>query len=211
MNSVNKGDLLYLDTNFYIAYFFGEKNDLGHTIPRVVENDKRQFQVAQEYFNGTTRIFFSYLVALEINSVIRAILSNRQGTTIEFLNDKTARLFQQIMNSILSDGETNFIIEDSSREGTYNNNELFQKASQINTNVRGNFRTYDNCNKCNRPMQQRIHKCVGVMDIIHAVNAKANRCNKFITFDKQFSELVNNSELNPLEIEIVNANKQMFR
>ncbi|MDR4490239.1 MAG: hypothetical protein R2685_04980 [Candidatus Nitrosocosmicus sp.] len=204
MSNYNEGDLLYLDTNFYISYYLGENNDLGHKVVRLIENEKRQFAVAKRYFNTSQRIFFSYLIAMEIFSVVRATLSN-SIMNVDDLNKRTTELFHCIMGGILKDGNNNFVIENNNGNEQYKNINIFLKASAINNTVKGKFKQYNNCNKCNSQVSQRVHKCVGVMDIIHAVNAKMSNCNKFVTFDKHYGEIANTPELKPLKIEVVNS------
>lgn len=81
---------------------------------------------------------------------------------------------------------------------------MLSQALEILADLKGRIRMYSECNRCggtrNGERFISVHKCAGTADIIHLLLAKAMKCHSFITFDKGFLELVNDSRIKPLRI-----------
>ena len=55
---------------------------------------------------------------------------------------------------------------------------------------------------CDAPYKSSKHKQILAADILHALLARDTACDSLITFDKEFSALVGNQYINPMQIQV---------
>ncbi len=195
-------NVLYLDTNVFIAFYFGENNSLRHSDVGTINNEKSQFRRSKSYFNSYDQIFVPTLLAIEIFSTIRKILSRSPSIrTEQQLNNESKILFQNIIKDVSE--QENFRFDQKSNANQINLNSVVRKSYDIISFIQGILKQNKFCNTCHtKGIQQQIHKCLDLMDIMHVLMAKSYGCKKFITFDKGFNEIINHEEIKPIIIEI---------
>jgi predicted nucleic acid-binding protein len=198
----NEDNILYLDTNVYIAYYFGRNNTLRHNDRDTINNEISQFHRSNSYFTPSNQIFVPTLLAIEIFSTIRKILSRSPSiNNKDILNEESKKLFQNIIKDIGQ--QRNFLFDQKTNTNQINMNSVVRKSYDIISTIKGNLKKNNFCNTCRtRRIQQQVHKCLDMMDIMHILMAKSYGCKKFITFDKGFIEIMNHKEIEPVIIEI---------
>lgn len=192
-------DRVYFDTNLYLAYFFGENNSLQHNSYYKITNELKQFQKSKMYFETYSKTFFSNLLAIEIFSSIRKILSkNSIYTKVNELNIKSNELFKQIIGRVSR--QQNFIFEQNPNN-SISFNKIIIESNKIISSVKGTFKHLNHCNTCGKYAHHEEYKCLDIMDIMHVVIAKEVGCKKFITFDQYFNEIKYYDEIKPVIVE----------
>jgi predicted nucleic acid-binding protein len=198
----NDDNILYLDTNVYIGYYFGEHNTLRHNDKGTIDNEKDQFHRSKTYFNSSNQIFVPTILMIETFSTIRKILSRSLSIiTTDKLNKESKELFKKIIIDVSE--QKNFKFDQKTDTNQINLNSIVRKSYDIISFIQGNLKQTRFCNTCHRGgTQQQIHKCLDMMDIMHVLMAKSYGCKKFVTFDKGFIEIMYHKEIKPVIIEI---------
>lgn len=191
----------YIDTSVYLAYVLGE------------DKDPKKYPLAKEFFEGlkdrNEQGVLSYLTLMETLSVVRAIKS-KEFSKLRAINSETKRV-----ESVIKGAKKDFdeLIALTLRvpclkfmpKTDLDINNLLGSALSIMECMNGNVRFFHRCNNCNTKRDKEFysgHKCVGTVDIIHALIAKQCKCNKLVTFDQPFQELSNHEKILPLYIDV---------
>lgn len=205
---MNQPELAYIDSSVFLTYIAGPTEE------------PREYPLAKAFFKEIAshkRIgVLSYLTIMEILDVLRKWKGGEfdsitaletDGQRLTYVIDGAMKLYQKVILETLATPEFRLIETDG-----IDTSLMLRTAFEIMTDVKGVVRLYDNCKKCGYTRNGEnfisVHKCVGTVDIIHALLAKAMKCNSFVTFDKGFIDLVNDQRLKPLSIEILRPPRQ---
>lgn len=198
----NDEEIHYLDTNLYLAYFFGEKNNLQHIDQQKIDNELKQFRLSESFFDSNKNIFFPNILGTEIYSSIRSTLSkNPLYQNENKLNEESTKLFQVIISDIIH--QKNFKFEQSFEKNEANLNQIMKDSAKIIMSIKGVFKPLNHCNICGSYGKQNVYKILNIVDIMHILFAREFRCKKFITFDQYFREIEQYADIKPVEIQIM--------
>lgn len=199
--------ITYIDSSVLIAYIYEpQADDEYHT---------KQHESAKRFFDeikaGRQLGILSDLALMEVLGVFRKdrtkeleelkkMPSWKQQLT--FIVEGAKNVYEGLMTEMLKIPQVKFM-----RPLTADVTELLSSASDILYDMRGRVKFYDSCDKCctRKEGEQFVctHKCVGAMDVLHAVIANELNCTKLATFDKGFHELKSEYRLHPLEIDVL--------
>jgi predicted nucleic acid-binding protein len=191
--------LVYIDSNIFISYVLGPKKE------------SKQFALADQIFKGIAsnryRGMLSYLVTSEILEVFRSIKAREFAhlLSLESDEDRTRyvidganELYQIVIGQTIQIPEIQWM---PTLQIDMTN--LLSSANEILARVRGSVMSNNSCKKCGTSSPDDFfsgHKCVGTVDVVHALLAKSLKCNQIATFDKGFKELKGDALLKGLEI-----------
>jgi predicted nucleic acid-binding protein len=190
---------MYIDSNIFISYILGPKKE------------PKQFSLAEQFFKGIAgdkyRGMLSYLVTSEILEVFRSMKAREFALLLSlesdddrtrYVIDEANALYQLVISQTLQIPEIRWM-----PSLQIDMTDLLSSANEILARVRGFVRSNSKCGKCGTSSQDDFfsgHKCVGAVDVIHALVAKALKCDQIATFDKGFKELTGEPALKGLKI-----------
>lgn len=174
-------NLIYVDTNVYVALFLGQDNDLAHSDITSKSRDKRDYEKAVKIMtnlNGN-KIVISNLIYIEILSMLRKILYRNLDNDQE---NEVNKKYNKIVSGIIK--SSNFKL--ATKNTTFCN--ILSSSIAILQKTRGQIFTYSYCKMCNTKHNTpfKSYKSININDIFHLLLAKENNCEKFITFDTSY-------------------------
>lgn|GEM_PF-5546279 len=208
---MNQPSLVYIDANVFLSYMAGQ------------DADPQQYPFAKAFFtglpSGKQAGVFSLLSGLEILDVLRKwkgwefeTLSrmSTQEDHIKHVIEGARERYAEIITEMLAVPEIRFM-----QPLHLDITQLLHDALEILSDVKGSVRFYDSCKICGRQNNGQkflsVHKCVGMQDVIHVLLAKAMKCDAFVTFDRGFLELLNETRIRPVRIEVLRPPKSSIR
>jgi predicted nucleic acid-binding protein len=190
-----------------LAYILGEK-------------DPEKYVLAKDFLEGLApkgqQAILSNLALMEILAVLRSNKS-KEFKTLNSINGWDRRLTYVIdgantmYNELIEICLKLQVIRFMPMAVNIDISQLLLSALQILSAMRGRVQFQYFCSGCGRKKGEYFlsaHKCVGTVDIIHALLAKELKCNKLVTFDRGFEELITESRIQPLDIKVMKPPKR---
>jgi predicted nucleic acid-binding protein len=174
---------------------------------------------AVEFFEATAKgegiAVISDLVLMEVLNVLRkqhtkpsnikALSGLNNSARTSFVIDNAKVVYNELLTDMLKSPRYFKFMNPLTLDIT----SLLSTASDILYKVKGDIRFFHDCKNCcsKREKTQEplvcVHKCVGATDIMHALIANEYECDRLVTFDKGFGEIVGYPEFYPLKIEVL--------
>jgi len=198
------GDLTitYVDTNVFLAYTIGK------------DKEQKKYPLAKDFLEGlesrNEEAVISFLTLTEILSVIRKDRSREfetltsLGTEQERCNhiiDGAKTIYYQLLSVMLKIPNIKFMPKKD-----LDINLLFSSAFTMLESTRGKVDFHHFCKNCGNEKNDKFFsglKCVGAVDLIHLLIAKELSCDKLVTFDQGFTELINHEKILPMTIDVL--------
>lgn len=189
----------YLDANVLVSYQVGRDKEPGH------------YPLAEEVFKniitGKYSGIISLLTVMETINVFRRIKTEElkqltitePAEQIEYVKNESNFLYNDLTRKLLESHKT--IKFEDCRGIAFSN--FLPTCLEIAQQYHGKVKTYNNCRQCKSNVTHNVHKAIGPLDILHIFLALALGCKYFITFDKGFLDIVNDSRMKNLEIKVM--------
>lgn len=186
-------NLIYVDTNVYVALFLGQNNDLARSDDTSRSRDERDHARAVKIMTNLNghKIVISNLIYIEILSMLKKILYQNLDDDYE---NHVHQKYMKIISGITASTDFKLATKDSQFST------ILSDSIPILQKTRGEMRSYHYCKMCGTQQPFKSYKFVDINDIFHLLVAKENNCEKFITFDTSFNMLKEYDEMKPMEI-----------